>query len=70
MANTGLGHDDQGHVDDRRVAGWVMLGAAVGMAVATLWPRYSIDPEIIKAFLLAGVALMGVTVAEKFGRDR
>lgn len=64
---TGLMHDDDGHVDDKRVASWVCLAAAIGLSTLAIFQGEA-PVEIIQAFLLASVGLMAPSVAEKFKR--
>ena len=66
--STGIGHDDDGHIDDKRVAGWVCLITAVVLSGAHIFRP--VGAEIIGSFLLAAVGLFAPTVAEKFGRNR
>ncbi|HMA77886.1 MAG TPA: hypothetical protein VKP88_01975 [Candidatus Paceibacterota bacterium] len=67
--NTGVGHDDDGNVDDKRIAGWVCVAAAIGLAAASILVKSNPPSvDIVRAFLLAGVGLLGATVAEKFKR--
>lgn len=69
VRRTGIGHDDDGNVDDKRVAAWVMLAVATGMGVyAITLSEAGAATELVQAFLLAGVGLMAPTVAEKFKR--
>ena len=67
---TGLGHDDDGNVDDRRIAGWVIIGTALAISVADLFALFTANQAIVNTMFLAGVGLLGSTVAEKFGSGR
>jgi hypothetical protein len=66
--DTGLGHDDDGNVDDRRIAGWVLIVAAIVMGIADLFGMFSANEVIVQGFLYSGALLFGSTVAEKFKR--
>lgn len=67
VKRTGIGHDDDGNVDDKRVASWLMLAIAAGMGIyAITLSEAGSATELVQAFLLAGVGLMAPTVAEKF----
>ncbi len=35
--DTGIGHDDDGNVDDKRIAGWILVVTAVVMGIADLF---------------------------------
>ena len=63
---TGLGHDDDGNVDDRRIAGWVIIGAALVISILDLFGSLTANQAIVNTMLLAGVGLFGATIAEKF----
>ncbi len=66
---TGIAHDDDGNVDDKRVAGWILLFASIGLAVASIVVKGNPPSvDIIRTFLFASVGLLGATVAEKFGK--
>jgi len=65
---TGLGHDDDGNVDDRRIAGWVLIATAAGMGIADLFAVMTANVEIVLGFITAAALLFGVTVFEKFKR--
>jgi hypothetical protein len=63
--NTGFAHDDDGNVDDRRLAGWVMIGIAGFMSLADLFATLTANENIVIAFLASAGLMMGVTVFEK-----
>jgi hypothetical protein len=64
--NTGIGHDDDGNIDDKRVAGWISFVFAMALAVfAVATSETAESTELVQAFLLAGVGFMVPTVAEK-----
>jgi len=63
----GLGKDDAGNTDDRRVASYALFFVALAMSLMDLWGAWTAQPEIVKALLYSGALLMGSTVAEKFG---
>ena len=67
--NTGVGHDDDGNVDDKRIAGWILVITAVGMGIADLFSVMTANERIVEGFLFAGALLFGSTVAEKFKRS-
>ena len=68
---TGIAHDDEGNVDDRRVAGWILLFASIGLALASIVVKSNPPSvDIVRAFLLSSVGLFGSTVAEKFKRQQ
>jgi hypothetical protein len=68
--NTGLFHDDDGNLDDRRIFGAVMLAAAVAAGTLAIFVTDTPNAasEIALGFMWGGIALMGVTVGEKFKR--
>lgn len=68
--NTGIGHDDDGNVDDRRIAGWLILGAALVISMLDLFGSLTANQAIVNTMFLAGVGLLGATVAEKFTRKQ
>mgnify|MGYP000025780607 FL=1 len=70
--NTGLFHDDDGNLDDRRIFGAVMLLAAITAGVLAIFVADEANSasEIALGFMWGGIALMGVTVGEKFQRSR
>jgi hypothetical protein len=67
--NTGFAHDDDGNLDDRRIAGWVLIVAAVAMGIADLFEIMTANVEIVLGFITAGALLFGATVFEKFKRS-
>lgn len=69
VKKTGIGRDDDGNVDDKRVAGWISFLFAMGLAVfAVASSETAESTKLVEAFLLAGVAFMAPTIAEKFKR--
>lgn len=66
--DTGIGHDDDGNVDDRRIAGWIMLVASIAFAIVGILRDSSISVQVFNAGILAAVGLLGSTVAEKFAK--
>lgn len=64
----GLGRDDDGNVDDRRIAGWITLIAMLGIAFYGIRHEATFTPELVKPLMLGAVGLLGATVAEKFKR--
>jgi hypothetical protein len=66
--NTGLLHDDDGHVDDRRIGGAALLLTAVGLSIADLFGGLSAQSEIVTGLIYGGALVLGSTVAEKFGK--
>ena len=64
--NTGIGHDDDGNVDDRRVAAWVLMVAILGLGFFAVHREVDFAVQIFSAGIWASVALFGSTVAEKF----
>ena len=69
VKNTGLGHDDDGNVDDRRIAAWALIITALVMGVADMFDIMTANPQIVEGFLYAGALLFGSTIAEKFKRS-
>jgi hypothetical protein len=67
MAKQKMLHDDDGHLDDRRIGGLALLLSAVGLAIADLFGGLEAQPEIVTALIYGGALLLGSTVAEKFG---
>lgn len=67
--NTGIGHDDDGNLDDRRIAAWVLMIAILGLAWFGIQSDTSFTVEIFQGGVWASVALFGSTVAEKFKRN-
>jgi len=67
--DTGLGHDDDGNVDDRRIAAWAMIITALGMGIADMFEFFVANERIVEGFLYAGALLFGSTIAEKFKRS-
>lgn len=68
--NTGLFHDDDGNLDDRRIFGAGMLAAAIAAGVLAIFVTDTPDTasDIALGFMWGGITLMGVTVGEKFHR--
>ena len=64
--NTGIGHDDDGNIDDRRIVGWVLVLLAVGMGIFGVWRDSGNAVEMAQTFLWPGVTALGITVVEKF----
>lgn len=68
VKDTGLMHDDDGNVDDKRVAGWILVVFALLMGIADLLPFFTANERIVESFLFAGGLLLGATLTEKFKR--
>lgn len=66
IKKTGLGHDDDGNVDDRRVAGWITLGIGLVVGVLDLFSMFEAQAAIFNTLIYAGAVLLGATVFEKF----
>lgn len=68
--NTGLFHDDDGNLDDRRIFGAGMLAASIAAGVLAIFVTDTPDTasDIALGFMWGGITLMGVTVGEKFRR--
>ena len=64
--NTGMCHDDDGNVDDRRIAGWIVTLVCMYVAIAGLHMENPKSVEILQILIWPAVALMGATIAEKF----
>lgn len=64
--NTGMFHDDDGNIDDRRVAAWVLMVAIIGVGVLGIFRETDFVVQIFQGGIWASVALFGSTVAEKF----
>jgi hypothetical protein len=64
--STGLGHDDDGNIDDRRVAAWVLMVAILGLGAFGIHNEVEFTTQIFSGGIWAAVALFGSTVAEKF----
>ena len=65
-ANTGLGHDSAGHVDDKRVVMWLAFAVAVALAFAAVVLKSEEAAELYRPTLWAALALGGVTTFEGF----
>ena len=68
LTNTGLGHDDDGNIDDKRVAGWVLVILAVGLGIFGVWRDSANAVQMAETFLWPGVVALGISVGEKFSR--
>lgn len=66
MEGQGIGRDDDGNIDDRRVAAWLIILTALTISVADLFGGLSANEALVNTMFLAGVGLFGATVAEKF----
>jgi len=66
--NTGLGHDDDGNIDDKRVAGWVLVVLAVGLGIFGVWKDSANAVQMAETFLWPGIVALGITVGEKLSR--
>lgn len=66
MGKTGIGRDDDGNIDDRRIAAWLIILTALAISVADLFGGLSANEALVSTMFLAGVGLFGATVAEKF----
>jgi|OM-RGC.v1.034553111 hypothetical protein len=67
--NTGLMHDDDGHVDDKRVVGWILVAFAVGMGLFGVWRDSANAVAMAQTFLWPGITALGITVVEKMRRQ-
>ena len=66
VKNTGIGHDDDGNIDDKRIAGWITLGTGLAIGVLDLFSAFEAQPAIFNTLVYAGAIMLGVTVFEKF----
>jgi len=65
---TGLGHDDDGNIDDKRIAAWVMLVAVLAFAGYGVFWGSQTATGLVGQLVWPTLALFGVSVAEKFRR--
>jgi len=65
-AKTGIGHDDDGNVDDKRVAGWVMLGVTLALVAWGAYQESSVILEYARMTIWPSIAALGIGVVEKF----
>jgi hypothetical protein len=70
--NTGIGHDDDGNVDDGRVAGWVFVAIMVGLAGIGMFgstENSTTAIEMIRVFVWPSLILLGASgVKDKIKR--
>jgi hypothetical protein len=64
--NTGLFHDDDGYVDDRRVAGWIILVILIYLGYHAVHAGNATALQLIEVMIWPWMILMGTEVAEKF----
>jgi hypothetical protein len=64
--NTGLFHDDDGNIDDRRIAAWLMLLVVLALAALGVFRGEEIAVQLVEAMIWPTLVLFGATVAEKF----
>jgi hypothetical protein len=71
---TKLGQDDDGNLDDKRVAGWVLFAVFLGLViygVAFQSPESAgVTMEYSRMTLWASVTALGIGVVEKFSAKR
>jgi hypothetical protein len=63
---TGLGRDDDGNVDDKRIMAWIAFGVVMAIAIAGAVLGFKQAVEIVNALKWIPVVLAVPTVAEKF----
>jgi len=63
---TGLGHDDDGNIDDKRIAAWVMLVSVLAFAGYGVFGESQTATGLVGQLVWPTLALFGVSVAEKF----
>ena len=66
--NTGLMHDNDGNVDDQRVAGFAFLVTAIGVVIADIIPGLETNSELVWPLIVGAVGCLAPTVAEKIKR--
>ena len=64
--NTGLGHDDDGNIDDKRVAGWVMFAVALGLIGYGAFKESPVILEYARMAIWPAITALGIGVVEKF----
>jgi hypothetical membrane protein len=61
-----LGQDDDGQLDDKRVAGWILFIATLALAVFGVFKDSTTSVELVRVLIWPAMALLGIGVAEKF----
>lgn len=64
----GLFRDDDGNLDDRRIAGWILLGVVIALSYSGGFRGSAQAVELVRILVWPAIALMAGTVAEKFGK--
>lgn len=62
--------DKDGNISSKRIAGFISFGVAVVLSVvALMWAgNAEIASDLVKMFLTFSAAVLGVSVAERFGK--
>jgi hypothetical protein len=63
---TGIGRDDDGNVDDKRIAGWILFFATLALAGFGVFRDSATSVELVRVLIWPAMGLLGLGVAEKF----
>lgn len=64
--NTGLGHDDDGNIDDKRIASWLTFAGLLFLAYQAVINQSQEALRLVEILIWPWMVLMGVTATEKF----
>lgn len=64
--NTGFLHDDDGNVDDKRIAAWLTFGGLVFLVYHAVANQSAEALRLVELIIWPWMVLMGVTATEKF----
>lgn len=64
--NTGLFHDDDGNVDDKRIAAWLTFGGILWLVYQAVIQNSPEALQLVELVIWPWMVLMGVTATEKF----
>lgn len=64
--NTGLFHDDDGNVDDKRIAAWLTFAGLVFLSYHAAVNNSTEALKLVEILIWPWMVLMGTTAVEKF----